>query len=530
MLWIKHPIRISIIKKKIMRLLSLIMILEKTFSICPECYKFGKIKKIDAEIIQDDTRAWMIKDCKKHGSFKEIYCNDVHVYKKWMRFKVTGRNNPDVNTKLFDGQELYSEHKSQSVLTHLLITNRCNLRCDYCFMNAGASGYVYEPSLTQIKKLLLRARGKNPIETKAIQITGGEPTIREDLFEIIRMAKEIGFTHVQVHTNGIKLAENIEYCQRLKNEQVNTIYLSFDGITKKTNPWINQCKKAINNLRKVNLKVVLVPVIIGDKNLKEAGKIVRFALENMDIIRGVNFQPISFCGRANNMTDAQRETQRVDHVNIIAEIEKEFDGHISRDDFYPASFAFSFSQLIDSVKWHGQFEFSAHPGCGVVTYLFYEDGEPLPITRFIDVEGLIAFIEKQSDIKGPLKKIRRGASFIKHAFDYVDKEKLPTGLNLKRLLTGLAIWRNYDSLTRLQSKSLFIGTMWFQDSFNLDVDKLKRCVIHYTTPEGIIPFCTYNGLGFGENSREKHSIPLKEWEGLVGRSRDEDLWKGGPLK
>jgi len=103
-------------------------------------------------------------------------------------------------------------------------------------------------------------------------------------------------------------------------------------------------------------------------------------------------------------------------------------------------------------------------------------------------------------------------------------------LNIKKLLTGAAIWGNYDSLTQLKSKSLFIGLMWFQDSFNLDVDRLKRCVIHYTTPEGIVPFCTYNGIGFGKKIREKHSIPLKEWEELVGRSQDEDLWKGGPLK
>jgi hypothetical protein len=502
--------------------------LEKTSSVCPACFQEGKINKIDAKIIEEDGKVWITKNCTEHGSFKEIYCNDVNVYNKWIRFKVTGRNNTDVNTRLFDGQELYSEHTSQSILTNLIITNRCNLRCEYCFMNAGASGFVYEPSLDEIKQLLLLARGKNPNEIKAIQITGGEPTIREDFFVIIRMAKENGFTHIQIHTNGIKLAESIEYCQRLKNEQVNTIYLSFDGVTKKTNPWITQSKKAINNLKKVNLKVVLVPVIRGDKNLKEVGKIIRFALENIDIIKGVNFQPISFCGRAKNITDAKRETQRVDNVNIFAEIEKEFDGHISRDDFYPASIAYPVSQIIDSEKWRSQFELTAHPGCGGVAYIFYEDGKPLPITRFIDVEGLVAFIKKQSDIKGPLKKIRRGASFIKHTFDYVDKEKLPAGMNLKRILTGDAIWGNDDSLAQVQRKILFIGSMWFQDSFNLDVDKLKRCVIHCTTPEGMVPFCTYYGIGFGEKIEEKHSISLKEWEGRVGRSQDEDLWKSGP--
>lgn len=504
-------------------------VLEKTISICPTCYRENKINKIDAEIVEDNNKVWMIKECKKHGSFKEIYFNDVNLYNKWIKFKITGKNAPEVKTTLFNEPELYSEHKSQCILTNLLITNRCNLRCDYCFMNAGASGFVYEPSLDKIKFLMLQARDQNPVGSKAIQITGGEPTIRDDLFVIIRMAKDVGFTHVQLNTNGIKLAESVEYCQRLKDEKVNTIYMSFDGVTKKTNPWIAQCKKAIDNLRKVNLKIVLVPVLIGGKNLKEAGKIVRFALENMDIVRGVNFQPISFCGRAMNIKDEKREEQRVDYVKMIDEIEKEFDGAISQDDFYPASFAFPISRLIEGTRGESQFDLTAHPGCGAITYLFYEDGKPLPVTRFIDVEGMIEFIEKQSHIKGPLKKIRRGAAFFKHTSDFVYKEKIPTGLNIKRLLTDVKIWGNDDSLRQFQCKSLFIGSMWFQDSFNLNVDRLKRCVIHYTTPEGIVPFCTYNGLGFGEKIREKHSIPLKDWEEQVGRKQDEDLWKDGPL-
>ena len=121
--------------------------------------------------------------------------------------------------------------------------------------------------------------------------------------------------------------------------------MSFDGVTKATNPWIDFNKKAIENLRKVNLKIVLVPVLIGDKNVQEAGKIVRFALDNMDIIRGVNFQPVSFCGRITKIKDEKREKQRVDYVRMLESIEKEFDGQISRDDFYPVPFVFPISKF-----------------------------------------------------------------------------------------------------------------------------------------------------------------------------------------
>ncbi len=503
--------------------------LEKVESVCPACYQDGKIQKINANIIEDDGKVWISKTCDKHGPFKDIYFGDANLYKKWMKYKVTGKSAPDVKTQLFDHPPLYKEHKSQTVLTNLLITNRCNLRCSYCFMNAGASGAVYEPSLEDIKKLMIQARNQKPMGSKAIQITGGEPTIRDDLFDIIRMAKEVGFSHVQVNTNGIKLSESVDYCKRLKDEKVNTIYMSFDGVTKKTNPWIEQHKKAIENLRKANLKVVLVPVLIGGKNLHETGKIVRFALNNMDIIRGVNFQPISFCGRITKIKDEKRDKQRVDYIKMMEEIEKEFDGQISRNDFYPVPFVFPISKLIEGLTGDTQVEFTAHPGCGGATYIFYENGKPLPITRFIDVEGLLDFIDKQSESKGPLKKVRIAASFLRHINDFVDEDKAPHNFDLKKLLKEAAIGGSYDSLRGFHYKSLFVGSMWFQDSFNLIFDRLERCVIHYTTLEGIVPFCTYNGLGIGDKIRDKHSIPIKQWEQETGQNIKDDLWKKGAL-
>jgi len=503
--------------------------LEETYSVCPACNKEGKIVKIPAEIIEENGKVYITKNCKKHGSFKEIFFSDADLYKKWMKYKVTGTDSPDVKTSVLDYPALYDMHKSQSVLTNLLVTNRCNLRCSYCFMNAGASGQVYEPSLDEIRKLLVQARNERPTGSKALQITGGEPTIREDLFEIIDMGKELGFSHMQLNTNALKLADSAEYCRKIKEHGVNTVYMSFDGVTKETNPWIDMNKKAIDNMREVDLKCVLVPVLINGKNLHETGKIVKFGLDNMDIIRGINFQPISFCGRVTKVKDESRDKQRVDYVTMIESIEKEFDNKISRDDFYPVPFVFPISKLIEMLKGESQVEFTAHPGCGGATYIFVDDGEPIPVTRFIDVEGLFSFIDKESKIKGPLKKIRVASAFLKHIDDFVDYDKAPHGFNLKKLLKDAAIGGSYDSLRGFHYKSLFIGSMWFQDSFNLNIERLKRCVIHYTTFEGIVPFCAYNGLGIGDKIRDKHSITIKEWEEQTGRKLKDDLRKDVPL-
>lgn len=503
--------------------------LEKTASVCPACFQEGKIKKIDASIVEDNGKVYITKTCDKHGSFKDIYFSDVELYKKWMKYIVTGEPAPDVKIKVFDEPALYDEHKSQSVLTNLLVTNRCDLRCNYCFMNAGAAGVVYEPTLDQIRDLLIQARNQRPIGSKAIQITGGEPTIRDDLLDIVRMASEVGYSHIQVNTNGIKLAESADYCRQLKEARVNTIYMSFDGVTKETNPWIEKNKKAVENLREANLKIVLVPCLIGGKNLNETGKIIRFALDNMDIIRGVNFQPVSFCGRFTKISDEKREKQRVDYVMMMDAMEKEFNGQVSRDDFYPVPFVFPISKLIELLKGETQVEFTAHPGCGGATYLFIDNEKIIPVTRFIKVEDLIEFVDKESKIKGPLKKLRIASAFLKNIDKFVIYENAPQGFNLKKLLKDAAIGGSYDSLRGFHYKSLFVGSMWFQDPFNLNIDRLERCVIHYTTLEGMVPFCTYNGLGIGDKIRKKHSISIADWEKKTGKKIKDDLRKDVPL-
>ncbi len=506
-------------------------ILEKTESICPECFKEGKINKIPAELIEEDGKVFITKTCKKHGSFKDIVFSDVKLYYKWMKYKVDGEGVENIEIKSWESplEKLYSKHLSQSVLTNIMLTNRCNLRCSYCFMNAGAAGYIYEPSLEQLRKLMEQVRNERPVPSKAIQLTGGEPTIRDDLIEIIKMAKEVGFTHIQLNTNGIKLSEDIELCRRIKETGVNTVYMSFDGISKEINPWIEQNKKAIENLRNVGMKsIVLVPVVMK-KNLHELSDIIKYALENNDVVRGVNFQPISFAGRLEKVNQEFVRKNRVDYAEMIKVLEKGLDGQINMDDFYPVPFVYPISKLIENLKGEKQVEFTANPMCGGATYIFVENGKIIPITRFIDVEGFMKFIDDLSKVSGKFKKAKMIASLIKNIGKYIDKEKAPKSFDIKKLLLNALTKGDYGSLGALHHKSLYIGSMWFQDPWDMNISRLKRCVIHYSTLDGVIPFCAYNGLGLGEKIRKKYSISIEEWEKRTGKTLNDDLWKGGPI-
>jgi uncharacterized radical SAM superfamily Fe-S cluster-containing enzyme len=182
-----------------------------------------------------------------------------------------------------------------------------------------------------------------PVPPPAIQFTGGEPTIREDLPEIIRMAYDMGYVHTQVSSNGIKMAEDAEYCRTLKKAKLSTVYLQFDGVTPE--PFIRARgvdlldikKRAMRNLSEAGFKsIVLVPVLMKGVNDDQVGDIIRFAIDHKDCIRGVNFQPVAFTGRINRV---EKESMRITIPDLMRLAEEQTDGLIKSKDWYPVSIA-----------------------------------------------------------------------------------------------------------------------------------------------------------------------------------------------
>lgn len=500
-------------------------VISTTASLCPEC-----LELIPAKIIESNGKILYRKECKKHGSFEDIYYGDSKLYFKAKRFAREGKGiqNPEVrkeNPVCPKDCGLCRLHKSHTALANLVATNRCDLSCWYCFFYAEKAGYVYEPSIQEIKKMLLPIKNEKPIGGNAVQITGGEPCLRKDLPEIVKTAKEIGFDHVQLNTNGIRLSHDLEFAKKLEQAGVNTLYLSFDGVSTKTNPknhW--EIPKALENCRKAGIGVVLVPTVINSVNDHELGKIVSFAFNRLDVVRGINFQPVSLVGK---MPKKERERYRITIPDALKRIEEQTNGELAVEDFYPVPCVMPLSEFVELLTGKPQYDLSTHFACGMATYVFKEKGKMLPITRFVDFEGLHEYLSGQvEEMKKGKTKARVIAESLLKLGSFIDKKKQPADLKLSRILADIITKHDYSALGAFHNKSMYIGMMHFQDLYNWDIERIKRCSIHYATPEGTIPFCTFNVIPqwYRDKIQRKHSESIPEWEKRVGRKMAADFY------
>jgi uncharacterized radical SAM superfamily Fe-S cluster-containing enzyme len=277
--------------------------IKNTQSICPEC-----LKVLDATIYEEDGKVFIKKQCPEHGAFSELYWSDYDQYVRAEKFRYDGDGMENPRTEKKNGCPLdcgiCPEHKSHTSLAIIDITNRCNLTCPVCFANAAAAGYVYEPTKEQVYGMLENLRANKPVPATALQFSGGEPTIRKELPDFIRKAKELGFRHVEVNTNGLRLSQSVEYAKQLKEAGLSTVYLQFDGLTSDVYKFIRGVDlldikmKAIENIRQAGIhSIVLVVTLVKGVNDHQIGDIIKFAKENFDVVRCVNVQPVSICGR-----------------------------------------------------------------------------------------------------------------------------------------------------------------------------------------------------------------------------------------
>ena len=388
----------------------------ETDSLCPKCVpeirqqildgkvpveilRNEKVGEIKATVIERDGKILMVKDCPIHGHFEDVMSTDPAFFKH-LEDVFPGRDIRAHNDeKLHDHGTRTVTHGRGSVLT-IDLTNRCNMMCDPCFMDANQVGFVHELSWEEIKTLLDNAMTIKPRRQLSVQFSGGEPTLSPYFLDAVRYCRKVGYQSVQAATNGIEFAKRPEFAKQAAEAGLRYAYLQFDGIGNEANSHravgnlFDVKLRAIENLYSAGVDIVPVITLINGVNNEQVGAVVRFALDNPKKIPFLSFQPVSFTGRDEAITDERRKAQRYTLANLAHDVKNQTGLGEPVRDWFPISFMSTFSDFADLVHgpnadW-GQLSCGCHPNCGVGMAVMCdkETKEYRPVTAFLNADRL----------------------------------------------------------------------------------------------------------------------------------------------
>ena len=539
----------------------------QTDSLCPGCVKearedimsgkkdyrdlmYEKVGEIKAEIIERNGEVWMVKECPTHGTFEDLMAIDAK-FLSWIEKNFPGRDIPAHNDEgLHKHGSSTVRYGRGSVLT-VDLTNRCNMMCDPCFMDANQVGYVHELSWDEIQEVLDNATKIKPRRQLSVQFSGGEPTMHPYFLDAIRYARKKGYNSVQAATNGIEFAKSKDFCTKAFEAGLRYAYLQFDGIGNDANSHrqvgnlFDVKLRAIENMHAAGIEIILVVTIVNSVNNDQVGSIVKFAMENPKKISFVAFQPVSFTGRDEDITPERRLRQRYTLSHLANDVSAQVGRVQPTRDWFPISLISAFSAFADlshgpESHW-GTVSCGCHPNCGVGTALMInkETKEWAPVPRFLNVPQLVEDVKKITDAaRGKnFSNLMMGLALLKNYT--VRLKRLPS-------LALIDLWRKFDKswgLTPNHVKKygnsgpdrtiedtkkrreedpwnfLFIAGMWFQDLFNYDFRRTEMCIIPYATQLGEISFCAYNtGIGWRKIIENMYkNATVAEWYKTHGK-------------
>jgi hypothetical protein len=379
-----------------------------------------------------------------------------------------------------------------------------------------------------------------------ILFSGGEPTLSPYFLEAVAYAKQIGFYRILAATNGIRYAEDIEFCKAAKAAGQHGVYLQFDGTSEEKNKHrgvgnlFDVKLRAIENLASVGIKVTLVTTIVNTVNNDAIGQIVDFAAKNIDKVQTIAFQPVSFTGRDEDVPDDVRIRQRYTLADMATDLKDQLRGQLQPlRDWFPLSSYSAFTSVMDMLQgadapW-GWSSCNCHPNCGVFTLMVVNrhTGEWRSLFEFFDYEQFMRDVAVISDTaRGKKLTMAQLAMTILRNFD---PKRAPDGFPVSQILNLFkpsSASANSDRNDRMKTQAeaqaddaadkwrvLCVEGMWFQDLFNYDFRRTEMCVIPYGTQEGEISFCAYNtGVGWRQIIENMHkTADLSEWYKEHGR-------------
>lgn len=423
-------------------------------SVCPVC-----LTPIPAAHESRGDDVYLVKECPEHGVFRTVVWRGAPDFEAWSRPKVPSSPKTPF-TRVERGCPLdcglCDAHRQHTCTALLEITWRCDLGCPVCFASSGKSA-PQDPTREELARLFDRV-----FEASGhcnIQLSGGEPTVRDDLPDIIRLAASKGFPFIQLNTNGLRIGREPGYAEMLAEAGLHSVFLQFDGTDDgayaalRGKPLLDVKLAAVDALSRAGIGIVLVPTVVPGVNDRDLGAILRLAADNSPHVRGVHFQPVSYFGR---YPESPADGQRITLPELMRSLEEQTDGAVRARDFLPPGCE------------HSHCSFHAN-------YVVGEDG----LLTKLSAGGACGCTPRPA-----AEGADKAKAFVKRQWASAPGRALPMA-DAPDALDAF--------ISRAATHTLAVSAMAFQDAWTLDLERLKGCCIHVVSPDGrLIPFCAYN--------------------------------------
>lgn len=503
----------------------------QTDSLCPECVKRVRQAIVDGEqshrilieghpgeiratIRERDGKIIIEKDCPEHGHFEDVLSINPEFLSR-IESLFFGRDFESPKSVLRNHGTSSIRYGRGSVLT-VDLTNRCNMMCEPCFMDANQVGYVHEPDWETIQKILDDSLTIQPRRQLSVQFSGGEPTLSPLFLDAIRYARKIGYFCVQSASNGIRFAQDPSFCRAAKAAGLRLVYLQFDGTSneahkhRKVGNLYDIKERAIENLHAAGIDVVLVVTVVRGVNDSEVGRVVQFAIDHADKITVVSFQPVSFTGRDEDISEVERIRKRYTLSHLARDLEAQFGVLRPMRDWFPLSAMTPFGDLVDLMNQShselGALNCGCHPNCGIGSILLVhkQTKQVIPLSQIIDIDQFLTDLQSVADWqqRRTLSLLGLAAAVIKNfradeaPSEYRLRELIRQGIS-QMGISGGEVGKSEGDAHEFPWRFLFVAGMWFQDLWTYDFRRTEMCIIPQGTQMGEISFCAYNtGVGW----------------------------------
>jgi 7,8-dihydro-6-hydroxymethylpterin dimethyltransferase len=455
-----------------------------------QCSQCGR--EVESEVRERDGKIYQRPKCPQHAVPESLIFSDASLYRKldWW------------NSVIFPAKAVPPGGYNEPALAVIDITNRCNFTCPMCFASIANTGphYFLEPETV---RGMLQSLLDRPVPCRHVQFSGGEPTLHPEFPRILRMARDLGFTHIQVATNGSRFV-NPDYVKVCEDAGLHTLYLQFDGVTDEVylalrgRPLLKTKMAAVDNVVRTNMRLVLVPTLADSVNTDQLGSIFQFALDRSRHITGISIQPAAHVGR---VEVANGHPEPFNLASMARKFGEQTGLTRFPEDWFPLSAVSLIGRTLGRIRQEPTAAPNCDAHCSLGTYFYLDNSnKPHCLTRFLDLERLFRTLAdfNPNETKGGFgRRISELQEFAKLAACF-DREKAPEGLTFQRLLRGLEGWEDKQAgrspdWFRNGFNGMFVAGMHFMDARSYNLRRLHRCIIQYvTTDRKAIPFCSYN--------------------------------------